>query len=54
MPYTPNTERILQKLADLGPRTLAAMHGATFTGDSARALRDLAQALRAVYAPTQP
>ena len=54
MPFTPNTERILQELADLGPRTLAAMHGATFTGDGGRALRDLAQALRAVYSPTQP
>jgi flavorubredoxin len=51
MPYTPNTERILHDLADLRPRTLAAMHGATFSGDGERALRDLALSLRAVYGP---
>ena len=55
MPYTPNTERILHELADLRPRTLAAMHGATFSGDGGQALRDLALALRAVYdPPAQP
>ena len=52
LPYTPNTERILHELADLQPRTLAAMHGATFHGDGRQALRDLALALRAVYAPS--
>ena len=54
MPYTPNTERILHALADLRPRTLAAMHGATFSGDGERALRDLAVSLRAVYSTSQP
>lgn len=49
MPYTPQTDRVLGELAALRPRTLAAMHGATFTGDGERALRDLAVALRAVY-----
>jgi hypothetical protein len=29
-------------LADLAPRTLALMHGPSFTGDCAAALRDLA------------
>ena len=54
LPYTPNTERILHELAELRPRTLAAMHGASFAGDGEQALRDLAQALRAVYTPAEP
>lgn len=46
MPYTPRTEHILHSLADLQPRTLAAMHGSTFVGDGAQALRDLAVVMR--------
>jgi hypothetical protein len=51
MPYTPKTDHILGQLADLRPRTLAAMHGATFSGDGERALRDLAQVLCVVGGP---
>ena len=46
MPYTVHTERILHGLADLEPKTLAAMHGSTFVGDGSRALRDLNQIMR--------
>jgi hypothetical protein len=49
MPYTSNTERLLQELALLKPRTLAAMHGSTFVGDGERALRDLAVVMKEVY-----
>jgi hypothetical protein len=31
-------------LAELGPRTLACMHGSSFRGDGSQALRDLANA----------
>lgn len=41
MPYTPNTRRLLEGLASLKPATLATMHGSSFTGDCAQALRDL-------------
>lgn len=41
MPYTANTSRILQRLADLMPRTLALMHGSSFRGDGQRAIMDL-------------
>ena len=41
MPYTPNTRRLLDGLADLNPTTLATMHGSSFTGDAAKALREL-------------
>src|ERR1041384_1663938 len=41
MPYTKNTEGILQKLAALNPRTLAPMHGSAYVGDGTKAIRDL-------------
>ena len=37
----------LERLAELQPRTLAVMHGSSFEGDGATALRDLAVAWRA-------
>lgn len=48
MPYTPKTERLLEGLAALKPKTIAAMHGSTFVGDGERALRDLAVVMREV------
>jgi flavorubredoxin len=39
---TPSTGPTIRKLADLQPRTLALMHGSSFTGDCAAALRALA------------
>jgi flavorubredoxin len=50
-PYTAQTGKILGRLAALRPRTLALMHGSTFTGDGRQALDDLAAALREVLAP---
>jgi flavorubredoxin len=49
MPYTANTKRLLHQLADLQPKTLGVMHGSSFAGDCARALRDLAVVMREVY-----
>jgi flavorubredoxin len=48
MPWTPKTESRMNELAALAPRTCATMHGSTFRGDGARALRDLASAMREV------
>jgi flavorubredoxin len=39
VPYTPNTQRLLNELAAFDPRTLAIMHGSSFVGDGADALR---------------
>lgn len=50
-PYTPMTEPILQGLADLHPKQLALMHGSSFIGDGAQALRDLSTTLREVLWP---
>jgi hypothetical protein len=47
-PYTPLTAPAFERLAALGPRTLATMHGSVFRGDGARALRDVAAILRDV------
>ena len=48
-PYTHNTERLFDKLAALKPQRLAIMHGSSFDGDGARALRDLAVAFRETF-----
>jgi flavorubredoxin len=48
VPYTPITAANLKKLAELKPKTLAVMHGSSFTGDCARALDDLNVMLREV------
>jgi hypothetical protein len=52
VPYTSRTEGIMEKLAELEPRTLAAMHGSTFVGDGAQALRDLNVVLREIFGET--
>jgi flavorubredoxin len=41
---TPATGATIRRLADLEPKTLALMHGSSFNGDAARALRELAAA----------
>jgi flavorubredoxin len=42
MSMAPNTVAVLNQLADLAPATLAIMHGSSFRGDGAGALRALA------------
>ena len=48
LPYTPMTDGILTSLAALQPKTLAVMHGSTFVGEGARALRECAAVFREV------
>lgn len=45
-PYTRQTESNLQKLIALEPKTIATMHGSSFAGDGAQALRDLGEVMR--------
>ena len=45
--HGPNTGPVLERMAALGPRTLACMHGSAFRGDGGALLRDLAAALAA-------
>jgi flavorubredoxin len=51
LPYTYHTQRILDELAGLKPATLAVMHGSSYFGDGAAALRDLAGVMREVLGP---
>jgi flavorubredoxin len=48
VPYTSRTGATLETLAALNPRTLAVMHGSSFAGDGAGALRGLARIMRDV------
>ncbi|NJB85646.1 flavorubredoxin [Lewinella marina] len=50
-PYTSRTASIIQRLADLNPRTLATMHGSSFNGDCRQTLEGLDQVLRTVWEP---
>ncbi len=48
IPYTPRTANILKSLAELKPKTLATMHGSSFTGNCERALLDLDAVMKEV------
>jgi len=43
--HSPSTRAQLERLAAFDPRVLACMHGSAYTGDGARRLRELADAL---------
>ncbi|PYV92501.1 MAG: MBL fold metallo-hydrolase [Acidobacteria bacterium] len=48
VPYTGNTGRILRKLAAQKPRTLAIMHGSSYSGDGEKELLGLADVMKRV------
>ncbi len=48
VPYTAATGRLLESLAGEAPRTLATMHGSSYSGEGARQLRELAGVFREV------
>jgi len=43
--HSPDTGRLLERLADTAPKTLALMHGPAWRGDGASLLRGLASRL---------
>ena len=49
VPYTAHTRRMLHELAEFAPKTLAIMHGSSFSGDGGRLLRELAPIFEKVY-----
>lgn len=51
VPYTHRTGEIIDGLAALAPATLACMHGSSFAGDGARALRELGDVLAQCFGP---
>ncbi|HWR15289.1 MAG TPA: MBL fold metallo-hydrolase [Terriglobales bacterium] len=48
IPYTPVTGRLMEGVANLNPRTLAIMHGSSFSGNGAQAVRDLSALFKEV------
>jgi len=48
VPYTANTGRVLRDLAALKPRTLAIMHGSSYSGDCDKELMGLAEVMKRV------
>ncbi|MBI1357884.1 MAG: MBL fold metallo-hydrolase [Acidobacteria bacterium] len=48
MPYTDQTGAVVERLAALEPKTLAAMHGSSFRGDGAKIMRGVGATLREV------
>ena len=48
VPYTRNTQLILEGLASLNPATVATMHGSSFTGDCRKEWLGLGEAMREV------
>jgi flavorubredoxin len=51
-PYTHNTSRLLKKLAELKPKTLAIMHGSSYNGDCNKALIDLDLVMKEIWGNT--
>jgi flavorubredoxin len=49
VPYTHNTKRLLYELAGFKPKTLAIMHGSSFTGEAQRLLHDLDPVFKEVF-----
>lgn len=49
LPYTRNTGRLINTLADLNPKTLAVMHGSSFTGDGGQLLRNFDPIIREIF-----
>jgi flavorubredoxin len=51
VPYTHHTGRVLDGLAAERPRTLAIMHGSSYSGDGGAAISELAVVMRDVLGP---
>jgi flavorubredoxin len=53
LPYTHHTGNVLKGLAEHKPRTLAVMHGSSYSGDGGQALQDLAVVMREILGPKE-
>ncbi len=54
VPYTQNTGRLLGELAEFNPKTLAIMHGSSYSGDGSALLRGLDPIFREVLGTPHP
>ncbi len=48
-PYNHKTKAMSYQLAELGPKTLATMHGSSFHGDCGKALHELDGVMKDVW-----
>ena len=48
MPYTADTEKALNRLAELEPKTLAVMHGSSYRGDGRKAINELTGVIKEI------
>ena len=53
VPYAHHTGRVLENLAEQEPKTLAVMHGSSYYGNGAQALRDLSIVMHSVLGPKE-
>lgn len=49
VPYTTNTKRLLNELAELEPKKLAVMHGSSFEGNGQKMLKDLDKVFKETF-----
>ena len=49
VPFTPNTGRLLGELAAFKPKTLAIMHGSSYSGDGGRLLEGLGPIFKEIF-----
>lgn len=53
VPYNQKTDRILQNLGELEPRTLAVMHGSSFSGNGKQEMQNLREVWKSVMEETK-
>lgn len=53
LPYTPNTQATIERIAGLKPTTVASMHGSIYQGDGERAILEYADVLKEVFGPKE-
>ena len=51
LPYTPNTQGTIERIAALKPSTVASMHGSIYQGDGEKAIMEYAEVLKEVFGP---
>ena len=49
LPYTPNTDATVRRIAALKPTTVASMHGSVYQGDGEKAILDYAGVLKEIF-----
>jgi hypothetical protein len=51
LPYTPNTDATVRRIAALKPKSVASMHGSIYEGDGEQAILEYAEVLKELFGP---